>query len=127
MPIRAVIAPFIAAALLAGCASKPAAQVSSGELSSVRSAYTNVEIGDSTSEVREAFKPAHMIKLGSASIGGATIDEWKAEAFVENNTGRDMFIAFLYFCDGKLADMSDSRIDFRSKPELVERWRAQSN
>lgn len=127
MPVRPVIAAFVAAALLAGCSSRPAAQVSSAELTTVRNAYASVGPGASETEVREAFEPAHLVKLGSASIGGVSVDEWKAEAFVENDTGRDMFIAFLYFCDGKLADMSDTRIDFRSKPELVDRWRSQSN
>jgi hypothetical protein len=32
-------------------------------------------------------------------------------------------VTFLYFADESFVDSSDTRIDFRSKPELVERWR----
>ncbi|MCC6320561.1 MAG: hypothetical protein IT438_03895 [Phycisphaerales bacterium] len=114
------------ATLLCGCASAPPAQVKADELASIRDTYSTTRLGSSKASVLGAFKKGNKVKLGSAEIEGARIEEWKVEAFHDQKNRKDLFVAFMYFCDDRLVDTSDTRIDFRAQPELVDRWRASS-
>lgn len=115
---------LVAAATLAtGCASKPAAEVTPKELAAVRQAHGSIGAGASRTQVLEAFKPANQVKLGTSVLDGAAIEEWKIEAFVDQKKGKDLFVTFLYFLDDRFVDSSDTRIDFRNNPVLVERWK----
>lgn len=119
-----LLLPVVAtvAIALVGC-SKPAGSMSSSELSRVRLAADGVATGTPKSEVLKKLKPANTVKLGSAEIDGVSVEEWKAEAFYDkNNSGRDLWVRFLYFVDNRLVDVSDTRVPFREKPELVKSW-----
>ena len=106
-----------------GCASKPAGLVSESELKQSRDSYSKLPIGTPRDEALAKLGAGNRVKLGSAAIDSAMIEEWKYEAFVDRDKGRELFVTFLYFCDGKLVDTSDTRIDFRNNAELVTRWR----
>lgn len=108
---------------LAGCASTPAGSMSQKELAGVRTALDGVAAGQPRDRVLESLKPSNVVKLGTASVEGVAVEEWKVEAFHdEKDQGRDLVVRFLYFVDGKLADISDVRVPFREKPELVRSW-----
>lgn len=108
----------------AGCSSKPAGSVSASELQASRESYAKLPVGTAKNEALEKLGQGNKVKLGSASIDGAMIEEWKYEAFVDKEKqGRDLFVTFLYFCNDRLVDTSDTRIDFRNNAQLVERWR----
>lgn len=124
MIVRSLMCVCAAAAMLSGCGSKPAAEVSDKELATARASYGNLTPGQSKKTVLDSFKTGNKVKLGSSVVEGATIEEWKYEAFHDEKNKRDLFVTFLYFCNDTLVDSSDKRIDFRNQPELVERWRA---
>ena len=109
--------------LLGGCAAKSPASVSRSELASIRKSYSSINVGDSKAKVLESFKAGNSVKLGSASIGGAAIEEWKVEAFHDEDKRKDMFVTFLYFCNDRFVESSDVRIDFRTNPSVVDRWK----
>lgn len=111
------------AALLAGCSSKPAADVSKDDLAAVRQSYGEAKIGDTRKNVLDSFPAGNKVKLGSSVIEGASIEEWKIEAFHDQDKRKDLFVTFLYFCDDKFVDSSDSRVDFRNNQALVQRWK----
>jgi hypothetical protein len=108
---------------LAGCSSPAPGQVSKEDLAAVRTGYAKLHTGMSRDEALNSFPKANKVKLGSASMGGATIEEWKVEAFYDDDKRKDLFVTFLYFLDGKLVDQSDTRIAFRDQPDLVDRWK----
>lgn len=108
---------------LGACSSPPPAEVSKGELAEARAGYAKLHTGMTRDQALAAFPKGNKVKLGSASIGGSTIEEWKVEAFYDDDKRKDLFVTFLYFLDGKLVDTSDSRIAFRDHPELVEKWK----
>lgn len=110
--------------VLGGCASKPAAEVSKSELASVRQTHANAKIGDTKKSVLDSYKSGNKIKLGASVLEGSTIEEWKVEAFHDESKRKDLFVTFLYFCNDRFVDSSDSRIDFRTNHELVTRWKA---
>jgi len=114
----------LSATLFAGCASKPAAEVSKEELAAVRASYASITPGMPRQQVLDSFKAGNKIKLGSSVTGGATIEEWKVEAFRDEDKRKDLFVTFLYFCDDRFVDSSDSRIDFRTNTALVEEWKS---
>lgn len=113
---------FAAALSASACGSKSAAEVSKGQLAEARSAYASATPGDPKKQVLDSFSHGNKVKLGSSVIDGATIEEWKYEAFNDHKGGKDLFVTFLYFCNDRFVDSSDSRIDFRNNPELVKRW-----
>lgn len=116
---------LVASLFAAACSSPPApGAVTSEQLQAVRGAQQKVSVGVPRDAALAAFPAGNKIRLSSAQIGGVEIEEWKVEAFYDDNSkkSRDLFVSFLYFADGKLVDMSDSRIDFRSRPEIVKSW-----
>ena len=122
MPHRALLRAALVAALLAGCSSSPPAQVSKDELASVRQSHAGLVPGMPKGKALDSFKAGNKVKLGSAMIGGASIEEWKVEAFHDHDSRKDLFVTFLYFRNDVLVDSSDSRINFRENSELLERW-----
>lgn len=110
---------------LAACgAPKSAAAVSESEMKKVRSSFANLKTGASTKDTLASFTAGNKVKLGSANIAGAAIEEWKVEAMREAKPRNDLFISFLYFCNDRLVDITDTRVDFRANPELVKQWAA---
>lgn len=112
-----------AALMAAGCGSPPAAEVSKSEMRAIRGGYAALTPGAEKDAVLSTFKAGNTVKLGTSAIEGATIEEWKAEAFRDEKARKDLFVTFLYFCDGRFVDSSDTRIDYRNNAELVARWR----
>ena len=110
---------------LAGCGSSDKAKVSEKELASVEAARNTVKIGASKSDTLALFKHGNKTRLGSSNIDGAVIEEWKVEAFHDNDwrKTRDMSVAFLYFINDKLVDSSSSRINYRENAAVVEQWK----
>ncbi len=108
---------------LSACSSPPPAEVSKSELAEVRSGYAKLHPGMPRDQALAAFPKGNKVKLGSASIEGVSIEEWKVEAFYDDDKRKDLFVTFLYFLDGKLVDSSDSRIEFREHPEIVSKWK----
>jgi hypothetical protein len=119
-----LLAAALLAASLAGCSSPPPAQVSQSQLTAARTTHQNLKLGTPTRDVLKAFKYGNTVKLGAASLDGLDIEEWKTEAFRDRDGGKDLFVAFLYFANGKLVDSSDTRINFRENEALVQRWKA---
>lgn len=111
-------------ACVGGCSSPPPAEVSKSEMQSIRAAHEQVRPGQPKNSVLRAYKAGNTLKLGSSSIDGVTIEEWKAEAFRDEKSRKDLLVTFLYFVDDRFVDQSDARIDFRSNPDLVERWKS---
>ncbi len=109
--------------ILTGCGSKPAAEVSKSDMAAVRSSYSAIKVGDPKQKVLDSFKTGNKIKLGSSELDGASFEEWKVEAFHDENKRKDLFVTFLYFRDDRFVDSSDTRIDFRSNSALIERWK----
>ena len=114
----------IALLSLGACSSAPPAEVSKDELGAVRSGYSKLHTGMTRDQALAAFPKGNKVKLGSSSIGGATVEEWKVEAYYDDDKRKDLFVTFLYFLDGKLVDSSDTRIAFRENPEIVDKWKA---
>jgi hypothetical protein len=119
---------LLAAALctvLSGCGGGDKAKVSESELNSVKQASEKVSVGMSKTDALAAFKSGNKTKLSSTTIAGAAIEEWKVEAFYDDDwkKSRSMFVSFLYFMNDKLVDTSDKRLDYRSNPTLVNHWR----
>jgi hypothetical protein len=109
--------------LFAGCGSKPAAEVSEREMAATRSSYSSIKIGDPKKKVLDSFKSGNKVKLGSSELEGATIEEWKVEAFHDKDKRKDLFVTFLYFRNDRFVDSSDTRIDFRNNAAIIERWK----
>lgn len=120
-----IVAAF-SAAMLGGCGSKSPAQVSKGDMAEMRESHAAAKVGDPKQKVLDSFKSGNKVKLGASEIGGATIEEWKVEAFHDEKKRKDMFVTFLYFSNDRFVDSSDTRIDFRNNPEIVDRWRGAS-
>ena len=78
--------------------------------------------GATPDEVRKAVQPANVVPSGSSAVDGVTVEEWKIEAFNDSDKGRDLFVRFYHFVDGRLVDTSDRRIDFRGDPEVIKGW-----
>lgn len=113
--------------VLCGCASKPPAEVSQKELTAVRDSHAAAKIGDPKQKVLDSYQSGNKVKLGSSVAEGATIEEWKVEAYHDEKNRKDLFVSFLYFCDDRFVDSSDTRIDFRSNPDLVKQWKAEAH
>jgi len=92
------------------------------DLVRVRSSVGSLTPGESRDAVLKAVKPANAVPLGTSVVDGITVEEWKIEAFHDSDKGRDLFVRFCYFIDGRLVDASDRRLDFRSNPDLVRSW-----
>ncbi len=125
MTHRFTLLLVVAAALplsLASCGSAPKGSVSAATLVEIRDASHEVRPGMSKSAVFDAFKGSNLVRLSSTQIETATIEEWKAEAFHDSSRGRDLTVAFLYFRDEVLVDVSDTRIDFRRDAAILDRW-----
>lgn len=120
----AFVALLAGAAMLSASCSSPKGEVSKGDLKTIRAAEQSISPGMSKADVMARYKKANMVRLSSARMEGATIEEWKAEAFNDSGDGRDLSVRFLYFCNDVLADMSDARIDFRGDAALVKQWAA---
>ncbi|MFN0010089.1 MAG: hypothetical protein ACKVS8_00440 [Phycisphaerales bacterium] len=120
---RLTLATLAALALcVAACAPKPAAEVSRTDLAAVKQSNASIKPGDPRQKVLDSFKKANTVKLGTSVIDGATIEEWKVEAFHDEDKRKDLFITFLYFSNDRFVDSSDTRIDFRNNPAIVARW-----
>jgi hypothetical protein len=96
-------------------------------MASVRESHAAAKIGAPKQKVLDSFKDGNKVKLGSSVAEGATIEEWKVEAYHDENKRKDLFVTFLYFCDDRFVDSSDTRIDFRSNPDLVKQWQAKAH
>jgi hypothetical protein len=108
---------------MSGCGSAPKAEVSRSELEKIRTWNQSITIGDPKAKVLKGYAAGNTVKLGSSAMDELAVEEWKAEAYHDESKRKDLFVTFLYFADESFVDSSDTRIDFRSKPELVERWR----
>ncbi len=110
---------------LVACAGTPG-KVSKGDVQSVRAAYESLSIGMSKEAVTKALHKGNLVRLGSSSMSGATIEEYKIEAFHDDdwNKSRDLFIGFMYFANDKLVETSSARVDYRANPAMVEQWTA---
>ena len=106
-----------------GCKSKSAAEVSKGDMAEVRAAHAAAKLGDPKQKVLDSFTEGNKVKLGSSSVAGSTIEEWKVEAFNDQKNRKDMFVTFMYFLDDRFVDSSDTRIDYRNNQALVDRWK----
>jgi soluble cytochrome b562 len=114
---------MIASLMLAACSSpKPRSHVSEKEMKDIRSAYASLATGVDKAAALAKFKAGNQVKLSSAEIAGVSIEEWKVEALREAKPRNDLFISHLYFANGRLVDISDSRVNFRENTALVERW-----
>ena len=94
------------------------------QLPAARSTHQNLKLGTPKRDVIAAFKNGNTVKLGTASLDGLDIEEWKTEAFRDRKGGKDLFVAFLYFANDQLVDSSDSRINFRENEAMIQRWKA---
>lgn len=117
-----LVVAALAAAMLNGCGSKPPAEVSKNEMAAVRQSHSAAKVGDPKQKVLDSFKSGNKVKLGASELGGATIEEWKVEAFHDEKRRKDLFVTFLYFRNDKFVDSSDTRIDFRNNAAIVDRW-----
>ncbi|MFO0827813.1 MAG: hypothetical protein U0572_06640 [Phycisphaerales bacterium] len=117
-PITAFAVSFV---MLVACAATPG-KVSEKELAVIRQDAMQIPPGTPRDATLDKLKPCNTVRLGAGTYGGVAVEEWKAEAFYEHKDGRDLFVRFLYFANGKLADVSDQRIDFRNNPALVKQW-----
>lgn len=118
----AMIGAALAAAMLSGCGSKSAAEVSKKDMVAVRESHAAIKVGEPKQKVLDSFKSGNKVKLGASELGGAVIEEWKVEAFHDEKNRKDLFVTFLYFRNDKFVDSSDTRIDFRNNAAIVERW-----
>ena len=114
----------LSAALPASCGSKPKGSVSEKELAMIRDVSHSIAPGMKKSAVLPKFEKdgANVVRLSSTQLDGATIEEWKTEAFNDSKKGRDLSVQFLYFRNDVLVDLSETRIDFRNDPALTKRW-----
>jgi hypothetical protein len=117
-----LIVAAIAASTLGGCGSKSAAEVSKKDMVAVRESHAAARVGEPKQKVLDSFKSGNKVKLGASELGGATIEEWKVEAFHDEKNRKDLFVTFLYFRNDKFVDSSDTRIDFRNNAAILERW-----
>ncbi len=113
--------------LLCGCESAPKGSVSEGELKTIRGMAQGITPGQKKADVLAKYERANVVRLSSTQLEGATIEEWKAEAFFDSKKGRDLSVQFLYFRNELLVDVSDSRLDFRNDAALAKRWSSGSN
>lgn len=120
MPLQTL--PLVALLIVAACSSPPAGAVDKEQLAAIRGTAAKVAVGAPRDQVLAQYKGANQVRLGSAEIEGATIEEWKVEAFNDQGTGRDLFVQFMYFANGRLVDASDARIAFRENPTIVKAW-----
>jgi hypothetical protein len=127
MDTRTVVLVVALAGLSAGCSSKPAAEVSKSDLAAVRQTHAAIKVGEPKQKVLDSFKAGNKVKLGSSVLDGAAIEEWKVEAFRDEDKRKDLFVTFLYFCDDRFVDSSDTRIDFRNNIAIVDRWKASTS
>ena len=111
-------------ATLSGCSTTPG-KVSESELRQVRSNAAELAPGTTHEAAVRRLDRANLVRLGSTRLDESTVEEWKAEAFHETGSGRDLFVTFLYFLDDQLVDQSDRRLDFRTDETLVRRWRGE--
>jgi hypothetical protein len=112
------------AAGLCGCKSDPA-KVSEGDLTKVRASFDQLAVGMTKDEALGTFKKGSKVRLSSSVVAGANVEEYKIEAYHDDdwNKRRDLFVAFLYFLDGTLVEISDTRENYAEEPATVERWR----
>jgi hypothetical protein len=120
-PLLSVVA-LLAVALVSGCSSQPAAMVSEKQLTAIRAGHAANTIGAPKQKVLDNYKNANKVKLGMSQIEGVSVEEWKVEAFHDTKKKRDLFVTFLYFCDDRFVDSSDTRLDFRNNTDLAKRW-----
>ncbi len=120
--IRWTVVLVLAVALI-GCGGSPS-KVSKGDLEQVRSSYDSLKVGMTHEQVEQTMRKGNLIRMGSSSMSGAAIEEYKLEAYHDDdwNKQRDLFVRFLYFAEGELVDMSSTRIDYREQPEVVRGW-----
>ncbi len=117
------------ALLLPGCISVrvPATydgsrSVSNAQFEEIVVSNQKVRLGMSRDEVLGLF-PAEALTLKStASIDGSVVEEWQSLAI--RRDWSNTFERWMYFVDGRLAQMSDNRIAYDAKRDYVERWRA---
>jgi hypothetical protein len=112
----------LASMVLASCGSEPKGSVSSKELAEIRQSASAVKPGMRKDDVLARYKKANAVRLASTQLGGATIEEWKTEAYTDSKQGRDLAVEWLYFRNDKLVDLSDARLDFRANTALVDKW-----
>lgn len=115
---------IVAASMLIACGGSPG-KVSKRDLQDVRAAYNQVALGMTESEVASLLRKGSYERLSSGTVDGMAVEEYKLEAYYDDdwNKTRDLQIAFFYFADDRLVSISDSRIQYRAKPEIVAQWR----
>ena len=118
-----IIGLACAAMLLGGCQSDPG-KVSKGEVEKVRQTSAQMDVGTSKDDVLQAYKGAGQYRLSSTSHKGHQVEEYKIEAYHDDdwNRSRDQVIQFLYFVDDALVEISDSRVNYRENAAILDRW-----
>lgn len=98
-------------------------RVTSSELADVVAANRGLALGMSHDEALGRY-PAELTSLRStARLEGMEVEEWLVRA-VDRRTPA-VFERWLYFCNGRLAEVSDERIDYRDADgESLHQWRA---
>ena len=109
--------------LFTACESDPA-KVDKGNLSKIRESSSELTVGMAKDEALAVYKKGNTVRLSTSTVNAVAIEEWKAEAYHDDDwsKNRDLFVQFLYFADGRLVDISDTRIAYRDNPDLVSRW-----
>lgn len=120
---RIALGIVIAAAAITGCASDKA-KVSRSDLQRIEASGQKLRVGMSRDEALGTFEKGNKISLSQSMMQGVSIEEWKIEAYHDDdwNKVRDQYIKFLYFANGKLVDVSNTRIDYRENPVVVDNW-----
>jgi hypothetical protein len=118
------VAGALALSGLGACSSAPKGAVSEKELAETRATQQSLRLGQAKDDALSQFKHGNVLRLSSARISGVDIEEWKVEAFNDDNSkkSRELFVSFLYFANGKLVDIRDTRADYTRDAEIVRHW-----
>jgi len=124
--IRSLVLSVLALSLalpLLGCESDPG-KVSQDDLKRAREATSKISPGMTKEEVMKTAKYGAQHRLSAATVDGVQIEEYKLEAYHDDdwNKTRDLNVAFLYFVDDVLVDLSDKRLSYRDDAALISRW-----
>lgn len=131
-PTIAVVGALALTSMLSGCISvrshsRPSTpyagsrSVNAAQFEEVMRQNHRVRLGMHRDEVL-ALYPADLLSLkSSASIEGAVVEEWQVMAI--RSDWRNSFERWLYFVDGSLVEMRDSRLSTQGRVAQVFRWR----
>lgn len=90
-------------------------------MTDLMAANTQARLGETRVDTL-ALYPAELLTLMSVfADDGTPVEAW--QVFAISRDGRASFTRWLYFYDGKLAQLSDERLDLDARPELLASWR----